>query len=88
MEATWVYLAEKSGRLEVADRFRVTVEKAFLSIQRTPFIGRSRSEDLKEGLRSLPARKYLIIYRVDEVAVYIIRVLHGGRDVHAIFREE
>jgi len=88
IEAAWVYLAEQSGRIEVADRFRGSLEKAFLSIQRNPFLGRSRSDDLKQGLRSLPAGKFLILYRVDPNTVFIVRVLHGSRDLRVIFREK
>jgi toxin ParE1/3/4 len=88
VEIEWVHLAEMSGRLEVANRFREALERAFLSLQHTPFLGRSRSEDLKHGLRSLAVKKYLVLYLVNGETVNIIRVLHGSRDIRDIFAED
>jgi toxin ParE1/3/4 len=52
-----------------------------------PGLGRSRDE-LQPGLRSIVVQKYTIFYRVTEVAVQIVRVLHGARDIDTIMREE
>lgn len=52
-----------------------------------PNMGRGRDE-LTEGLRSLPVGRYVIFYRHIPGGVEIIRVLHGSRDLDAIFHSE
>lgn len=52
-----------------------------------PFRGRARSE-LKGGLRSVVADRYVIFYRVTDHAIEIVRVLHGRRDLAAIFKTD
>lgn len=49
-----------------------------------PELGRPRPE-LRAGLRSLSIGNYLIFYRVRADAVEVLRVLHGRRDVDALF---
>ena len=49
-----------------------------------PNLGRSRDE-LAEGLRSFPVGRYVIFYRAIPEGVEIVRVLHGSRDLNAIF---
>jgi toxin ParE1/3/4 len=52
-----------------------------------PNLGRSRDE-LEEGIRSFPVGKYVIFYRVIPAGVEIVRVLHGSRDLNAIFNSD
>jgi toxin ParE1/3/4 len=40
------------------------------------------------GLRSVAVEPHVIFYRVTRSAVEIVRVLHGRRDVEAVFAEE
>ena len=49
-----------------------------------PCIGRKRPE-LRPGLRSFPVQSYVIFYRVLEGTVEIVNVIHGARDVEALF---
>jgi toxin ParE1/3/4 len=46
-------------------------------------VGRPRN-DLRLGLRSFPVGQYVIIYRIDEVDVLILHVIHGHRDIERI----
>jgi toxin ParE1/3/4 len=48
--------------------------------------GRAREERLP-GLRSFPAGRYLIFYTPTDGGITLDRVLHGARDVEAIFKE-
>jgi toxin ParE1/3/4 len=41
--------------------------------------------DLGPGLRSVAVGSYLIIYRPIEGGIEIVRVLHGRRDIGALF---
>jgi plasmid stabilization system protein ParE len=47
-------------------------------------MGRLR-EDLAPGLRVHPVENYLIFYRIQTGAIEVDRIIHGGRDLHAIF---
>jgi len=49
-----------------------------------PGTGRSRT-DLGPTLRSVAVGDYLIIYRPIEGGIEIVRVLHGRRDINALF---
>jgi toxin ParE1/3/4 len=41
-----------------------------------------------EGIRIAVHGKYLIIYRVRDETVQVLRVLHGARDLDALFESE
>ncbi len=57
---------------------------ALLAREAGPYLGRQRDE-LRAGMRSFPLGNYLVFYRVQEDAVLILRVLHGRRDIDALF---
>ena len=50
-------------------------------------LGYSSREDLAPGLRMAPMGRYVIFFRVLDDMVRIERVLHGARDLPAIFRQ-
>lgn len=58
----------------------------FDSLAATPGLGRVRSE-LSPWLRILPVGNYLVIYQPIETGVEIVRVLHGARDLDALFND-
>jgi len=84
LDEIWHYVATRSGSVEVADRLVDSITDRFLLLARHPNIGRSRDEDLRPGLRSLPVGDYVIIYRVKDEDVLILRVLHGSRNLRAL----
>ena len=43
-------------------------------------------DELAEGLRSFAVGRYVIFYRPISEGVEIVRVLHGSRDIDAIFQ--
>lgn len=47
-----------------------------------PYKGRERP-DIHPTARSRPVGRYLILYRVTEATVDIVRVMHGARDLTA-----
>jgi toxin ParE1/3/4 len=53
-------------------------------ISRFPETG-APCEELAPGLRCFPVGNYVVYYRFDK-AVDVVRVLHGARDVSAVFR--
>ncbi len=62
------------------------LEEKFQAITQSPEMGRRR-EELAPALRSFPAGHYVIFYRPVKDGIQVIRVLHGARDVEAIFGE-
>lgn len=81
LDEIWFFVATQSGSAEVADRLIETIVDRFLLLSRFPGIGRSREEDLCAGLRSFPVGAYVIFYRIDGEDVFILRVIHGSRDI-------
>jgi len=53
----------------------------------TPGMGRARP-DLLPDLRSFPLGSYLLFYRPGAGGIEVVRVLHGARDLPALFDGE
>ena len=81
----WRGLAEYSG-LDFADRTLANIESKFRLLSKFPSSGRMRDE-LLVGLRSYAAGDFVIFYRILETTVEVVRILHGHRDLDAIFDE-
>lgn len=79
----WVHIANDS--FEAADQVLDQIGQKCEMIREFPHIGRLR-EDLSIGLRSITSGKYVICYRVKDDRVDVIRVLHGARNLTAIFQ--
>jgi toxin ParE1/3/4 len=86
LDEIWFQVAAGSGSPEVADRLIDSITERFYLLSRYPHIGRPRDEDLRPGLRSFPVGEYVILYRIQGKDVLILRVLHGSRDLEALFR--
>ena len=86
LDDIWYYLANKSDSIDIADRFIDSIIDRFLLLAGHPNIGRSRDEDLRPGLRSFPVGEYVIIYRIVNEDVQILRVLHGSRNMAGLFK--
>jgi len=69
-----------------ADDFIDLIDAKFQNLSRQPGLGRLRNE-LVAGLRSFPVGHYVIFYLPDQDCLRIIRVLHGARDVDAVFAD-
>jgi toxin ParE1/3/4 len=82
----WSYLAEQASS-DTADRQLRTIVTACERLAARPLLGRPRNE-LVQGMRSIVVRPYLVFYRVGDATVEIIRVLHGRRDLDAIFTND
>lgn len=81
----WEYIAADSPR--AADRLLQTLVNTYLRLGQTPGMGRDRSE-LRSGIHCLPVGSYLIFYRFDDTRIFVVRVLHGARNLRAVFRKE
>ena len=66
------------------DRLLDSISDRFYLLARSPFMGRSRDEDLRPRLRSFPVGEYIIIYRIEGDGVAIVHVVHGSRNIQAL----
>ena len=64
---------------------RLDEEYRLLATQ--PMMGRARDE-LASGVRSFPFGRYVVFYAPLDDGIDIVRVLHGSRDIDAIFNPE
>jgi toxin ParE1/3/4 len=67
-----------------AERWVDLIESKCRSLAEHPGVGRSRS-DLRKNLRSLAVGNYIIFYRRIQGGIEIVRVLHGRRNLRALF---
>jgi toxin ParE1/3/4 len=67
-----------------ADHFLTKLDQACEMLTSHPELGRARSK-LGKGLRSFPIGNFLVFYTSTSEGIVIIRVLHGGRDLPALF---
>ncbi|HTD57089.1 MAG TPA: type II toxin-antitoxin system RelE/ParE family toxin [Silvibacterium sp.] len=87
LDEIWLYIARSRASENIATRIVNKITERFWLLAQHPYVGRRR-DDLRPGLRSLVADEYLIIHRVEsDGAVLILHILHGKRDIGAVFRE-
>jgi len=79
----WKYYSEVAGRY-TADNIVRNINAAVHMIQDFPLIGRSRDK-LRQGLRSVVARPYVVFYSMRKEIPEVVRVLDARRDVDDIF---
>ena len=70
-----------------ADRVLDTLNDQLTLLSAHPHLGRERP-DIAPGLRYCISNNYLVLYRVIEEKVDIIRVLHGARNLPVLFEDE
>lgn len=87
LDDVWLYVAKVSNSIEIANRFVNRITDQLGLIGRQPQIGRSRTEDLGIGMRSFPLGEYIILYRLEDEAVLVRRVLRGSRNIEGIMNE-
>jgi toxin ParE1/3/4 len=84
LDTIWRYIAGQSSSYEVADRLIDSILDRFLLLASHPYLGRARDEDLRPGIRSFPTGNYLILYRIQDDRVVILRVVHGNRNLQTL----
>jgi toxin ParE1/3/4 len=83
---TWTYACTAASS-ETADQQLREIERVCFALGAWPEFGKARDE-VRKGLRSVRAGRYVIFYRVVTDALEIIRVLDERRDVDTIFLDE
>ncbi|MCP4289116.1 MAG: type II toxin-antitoxin system RelE/ParE family toxin [Gammaproteobacteria bacterium] len=86
LEEIWWYIAQDNP--DRADSFVDKLAEVCRSpLASMPTIGKPCEELLPELWR-LPYRHYLLFYRFNDESLEVVRVLHGARDIEAIFRDD
>jgi toxin ParE1/3/4 len=85
LEDIWYYVAQESGSIETANRLIDTLTNRFSMLAGFPYVGRARDDDFCLGCRSVAVGEYVIVYCVEYEEVLILRVVHGRRDLEALF---
>jgi Plasmid stabilization system protein len=78
----WLHIAADDPG--AADRVLDRLELAAMNLIANPRMGPAR-DDIRPGLRYLVSDTYLILYRIAENGVEIVRVVHGRRDLFGLF---
>ena len=73
LAGVWEYTAIHSGSAEVANRQLQSFRDCFSLLGRNPLIGRRRDYDLLPGLRSLPVGEFIVLYRIADKELLILR---------------
>ena len=81
LDEIWLTVALNSPG--VADRVIDAIRDRVAPLSDFPELGPERPE-IAPGMRVLVEGNYLILYRVTEEAVEIVRVVHGARDLAAL----
>ncbi|MEO9340489.1 type II toxin-antitoxin system RelE/ParE family toxin [Mesorhizobium sp. SB112] len=78
----WCSIAPDSPA--AADRVLDHISERILQLADFPESGPARPE-IAEDARALSVANYLVLYRIFDERIEIIRVVHGARDVEALF---
>jgi len=81
------YVLVHSGPRRVL-RVNERLHEAFGKLAETPGMGHVREDLADETLQAWPVFSYLVIYRPKSSPLDVVRVLHGARDLPAIFGSE
>ena len=86
LDDIWYFVATESGSIAVAERLIESIGDNILLLARYPHLGRSRDSEFGPGTRSFAVGDYVIVYVIEKDDVWILRVVHGRRDLEALFR--
>jgi toxin ParE1/3/4 len=86
---TFAYLAGHNP--DAARRFVEAVEQALLKIESRPedgnrYLNARREDEDWRYAKITGFKKYLVFYRLRSAEVEVVRIVHGSRDLDAIFR--
>jgi len=81
----WLYIAEDSQ--QAATRVIKSINNKFQLLAKNPKLGTARP-DIRPEMRFTVVGSYLILYKEIAGGVEVVRVLHGARNLYAIFDTE
>jgi toxin ParE1/3/4 len=74
----WLYVARDS--VSAADRLIESIADKVELLPEHPEMG-PRRPDLGKGVRMVPVGSYLVLYKLGDRRVEIVRIVHGARDL-------
>lgn len=80
--AIWTHIAADNPA--AADRVLDRLEEAASHLADNPQMGPAR-DDIRPGLRYLVSSSYLLLYRIADDGIEIVRAVHGRRDLYGLF---
>ena len=80
IEGIWLTIARDNP--PAAERLVTQLYAAEDRLALFPELGRRR-DDLRPGLRMWTVGPYLVLYRIEGGTLFVVRVLHGARDLTA-----
>ena len=86
LRGIWQYYARVASP-QIADQMLHEIGETGERLTDRALMGRAR-DDVALGLRSILRHPYVIFYRVSNGTVAIVRVLHGRRNLAAVFKKE
>ena len=84
LDAIFDYFASRN--VDAGERFVIAFEKKCENLRRFPNMGRSYAK-IEPSLRGIPLDGYIILYRLMENGVEIVRVVNGYRNLESLFEE-
>jgi toxin ParE1/3/4 len=82
LEELWFFIAQDDPA--AADRWLDTLEEKIGLLADNPLMGPARP-DIARELRYHPVGNHLLLYRVIQGGIEIVRVVHGARDLLNLF---
>ena len=79
----WERIAEDNRA--AAERFTADIRQRCRVLADNPRLGPARDE-LRPGLRSFSLGRFVIFYRLLDDGIQVVRVVHGARNIGALFR--
>ncbi len=79
LEDIFDFTAKEFGPDQAA-KYLYELDEVFSQMIVNPEIGKARDE-IRKGLRSFPKSSHVVFYRIRENYIWIVRVLHGSRDI-------
>jgi len=80
--AIWTHIADDNP--QAADRVLDRLEESANRLADNPQMGPAR-DDIRPGLRYLVSGSYLLLYRITDGGIEIVRAVHGRRDLNGLF---
>jgi toxin ParE1/3/4 len=78
------WLAQRNP--EAARKVLEVLRRRVSQLRDRPLMGRHRP-DLAEGLIGLVVNPYLVLYRVDDEDITVVRIIDGRRDLTKLFQD-
>lgn len=81
LEDIWFFVAQDDPA--AADRLLDTLDEKIRLLADNPHMGPARP-DIAKDLRYHPVGNYLLLYRVVDSGIELVRVVHGARDLFGL----